>query len=71
MKITEKKAVTISYTLRNVGGDVLDQATTDRPLAYLHGVGMMLPAFEAALNQTKPTAALRTLLDNRFSEQVA
>jgi FKBP-type peptidyl-prolyl cis-trans isomerase SlyD len=50
MKITEKKAVTISYTLRNAGGDILDQATTDQPLAYLHGVGMMLPAFEAALH---------------------
>ncbi len=49
MKITEKKAVTISYTLKNEGGQILDQATTERPLAYLHGVGMMLPAFETAL----------------------
>lgn len=49
MKISEKKAVTVSYTLRNPEGQVLDQATTDQPLAYLHGVGMMLPAFEAAL----------------------
>lgn len=50
MKITEKKAVTISYTLKNAGGDILDQATTEQPLAYLHGVGMMLPAFEEALS---------------------
>lgn len=49
MKISGNKAVAISYTLRNAEGVILDQATTERPLAYLHGVGMMLPAFEAAL----------------------
>jgi FKBP-type peptidyl-prolyl cis-trans isomerase SlyD len=60
MKISGNKAVTISYTLRNAGGDILDQATTEQPLAYLHGVGMMLPDFEAALegktvgNMVKP-----------------
>ena len=52
MKITANKYVAVTYDL-NVGeGDereLMEKATVDRPLQFIYGMGMMLPAFEAAL----------------------
>lgn len=45
MKISENKFVSLAYTL-TVDGQVADQATAERPLEFVYGVGMLLPKFE-------------------------
>ena len=53
MKIEEKKVVTLQYDLyvdgENGQEEVMEKATADAPLVYCHGEGMMLPAFERAM----------------------
>lgn len=49
MQITADTVVSIDYTLRNDGGDVLDQSAPDSPLSYLHGHGNLIPGLESAL----------------------
>ncbi len=53
MKIEAKKVVTLQYDLY-VGGEngqeeLMEKATIEAPLVYCHGEGMMLPAFEEAM----------------------
>lgn len=45
MKISENKFVSLAYTL-TVDGRVVDQATAERPLEFVYGIGMLLPKFE-------------------------
>lgn len=49
MVIMKNKAVTISYVLRNSAGTLIEKTTPETPLAFLFGVGGMLPDFEAHL----------------------
>ena len=49
MKISNHKAVTVSYTLSNDSGAVLDSSNGREPLSYIHGTGGIIPGFEAAL----------------------
>lgn len=42
------KAVSLTYTIHEVGGGLLEQV--DTPVTYLHGSGRLLPKVEAALN---------------------
>ena len=53
MKISKDKYVAVTYDL-NVGeGDereLMEKATEERPLNFIFGMGMMLPAFEKALD---------------------
>ena len=52
MKIAKNKFVAVSYDL-NVGEndekELMERATTETPLKFIFGMGMMLPAFEDAL----------------------
>jgi len=48
MQISNDKFVGITYTL-TVDGKVADQATAERPLEFLFGMGMLLPKFEEYL----------------------
>ena len=41
--------VEISYTLYDEDGDVLDTASPDQPLAYVHGFGQIVPGLERAI----------------------
>ncbi len=50
MIIESKKVVTLNYTLKNDAGDVLDTSDGQGPLAYIHGVGMMIPGLETELS---------------------
>lgn len=45
MKISENKFVSLTYTL-TVDRQIADQATAERPLNFVYGVGMLLPKFE-------------------------
>ncbi|MDR3366552.1 MAG: peptidylprolyl isomerase [Prevotellaceae bacterium] len=46
MQISKNKVVSLSYQL-TVDGDVVDKATSQNPLSFIFGSGMLLPKFEA------------------------
>ena len=50
MVIANGKVVSIHYTLKNGAGEVLDSSSGAEPLAYLHGVGNLIPGLEQALD---------------------
>ncbi len=50
MVISKGKVVSIHYTLKNGSGEVLDSSSGGEPLAYLHGVGNLIPGLEQALD---------------------
>lgn len=59
LEISKNSMVTLTYDLRidDEQGEVIEQATTDRPLQFLYGAGTMLPKFEshlAGLKQGQP-----------------
>jgi FKBP-type peptidyl-prolyl cis-trans isomerase SlyD len=41
--------VTLAYTLFDDEGEVLDEASEEEPLSYLHGYGQIVPGLERAL----------------------
>ena len=52
MKISANKYVAVQYDLHVGEGEereLMERATAEVPLTYIHGLGMMLPAFEKAL----------------------
>jgi FKBP-type peptidyl-prolyl cis-trans isomerase SlyD len=49
MLISSHKVVHIHYTLTNESGEVLDSSRDDEPLAYIHGMGNIIPGLEEAL----------------------
>ena len=49
MQITKNAVVAIDYTLTSDEGEVLDTSTGHEPLAYLHGVGGIIPGLEREL----------------------
>jgi FKBP-type peptidyl-prolyl cis-trans isomerase SlyD len=49
MQIEKNTVATIDYTLTNPQGQVLDTSKGREPLAYLHGVGGIIPGLEKAL----------------------
>lgn len=50
MQIAAQKVVHIHYTLTNEEGEVLDSSIGQEPLAYIHGMGNIIPGLESALN---------------------
>ena len=53
MIVQKANVVAVSYEL-HVEGNLADNATADAPLQYIHGSGMLLPKFEAALEGKEP-----------------
>jgi FKBP-type peptidyl-prolyl cis-trans isomerase SlyD len=49
MQIANNKVVSIHYKLTNDDGDILDSSEGQEPLAYLHGLGNIIPGLESAL----------------------
>jgi len=51
MAITKNKMVSLTYDLRIDGkdGELIEQATTEKPLQFVYGAGIMLPKFEALI----------------------
>lgn len=53
MTIENNHAVTVGYKLQTVEANgekvFVEETTTENPLTYLHGVGMMIPKFEEEL----------------------
>jgi FKBP-type peptidyl-prolyl cis-trans isomerase SlyD len=48
-KIATNKVVTLSYTLRDDDGEVIDQSQDGSPLLYLHGARNIVPGLEEQL----------------------
>lgn len=59
--VGEGKAVSLTYTIRETGGDVLEQV--DTPVTYLHGSGRLLPKVEAALEGCRAGESVTVELD--------
>jgi FKBP-type peptidyl-prolyl cis-trans isomerase SlyD len=55
MEIQKNMMVTVTYDLMidDHEGEMIEQATADRPLKFLYGAGMMLPKFEEGLSGLK------------------
>ncbi len=51
--ISKGKVVSLAYTLKDDGGQVLDRAETTEPFSYLHGVGQIVNGLESALEGLK------------------
>ena len=49
MEITADRVVTIHYTLKNDGGEILDSSAGGEPLAYIQGHGNIVAGLEKAL----------------------
>ena len=49
MNIGKNKVATLTYTLKNDNGEVLDQADENSPFQYLHGAGGIIKGLETAL----------------------
>lgn len=51
MAISKNKMVSLTYDLRigSAEGEMIEQATAERPLTFIFGAGLMLPKFEALL----------------------
>jgi FKBP-type peptidyl-prolyl cis-trans isomerase SlyD len=49
MTISTNHVVSIHYTLTNDAGEILDSSTGNDPLAYIHGIGNIIPGLESAL----------------------
>ena len=49
MQVVKHSVVHIDYTLKNGNGDILDSSNGSDPLAYIHGIGNLIPGLEKAL----------------------
>ena len=49
MTISEKKVVLIHYTLKDNSGETLDSSEGNDPMAYIQGIGNLIPGLEEAL----------------------
>lgn len=49
MLVADEKVVYIHYTLTSDAGEVLDSSSGQEPLAYIHGLGNIIPGLEKAL----------------------
>lgn len=55
MEIRKNMMVSLTYDLRldGVDGEIIEQATSEKPLSFVFGAGTMLPKFEALLEGKK------------------
>lgn len=51
MKIGKNKMVSLTYDLHydDAAGELIEQATSEKPMSFVFGAGLMLPKFEEAL----------------------
>ena len=54
MKITNQTTVTVNYSVAEKGGEVLERTEPENPVVYLHGLEMMIPPVEEALEGKIP-----------------
>ncbi len=71
MKIEPNKHVALTYKLL-VDGEIVDEATTERPLEFIYGAGFLLPAFEENVRNLKTGDTFEFVLDakNGYGEKM-
>jgi FKBP-type peptidyl-prolyl cis-trans isomerase SlyD len=62
MKAAPHKVVTITYTLRDDAGQVLESSEGDEPLSYIHGAGNIVPGLERALEGKAAGESVRVVV---------
>lgn len=62
MQIAANTVVTMTYTLTNDQGDVLDQADASHPFAYLHGANNIIPGLENALTGKQANDSMKVTI---------
>lgn len=62
MQIAKDKVASLNYTLTNDAGQVLDSSEGRPPLAYVHGVGGLIPGLEKQLEGRVAGDSLRVRL---------
>jgi FKBP-type peptidyl-prolyl cis-trans isomerase SlyD len=50
MQISPNKVIGITYTLTLDSGEIADQATSEHPFVFIHGIGQTLEAFDQNLH---------------------
>jgi FKBP-type peptidyl-prolyl cis-trans isomerase SlyD len=67
MEIGKNMMVTVTYDLRvdDHDGEMIEQATSEKPLQFLYGAGMMLPKFEEGLSGLKQGEAFEIRLNQK------
>lgn len=60
--ISQDKAVTIHYAVKNPAGETLDKSSEDSPLAFIFGRGMLIPGLEKALEGKAASDELSTVV---------
>lgn len=63
MQITANTVVSLSYTLTNQQGDVLDQADQESPFMYLHGANNIITGLEKALENKQADDSLQVVIE--------
>ncbi|MEL7586357.1 MAG: FKBP-type peptidyl-prolyl cis-trans isomerase [Prolixibacteraceae bacterium] len=65
MAITKNKMVSLTYDLRvdGMNGELIEQATAEKPLTFVYGAGMMLPKFESLLEGLEEGRSFEINLD--------
>lgn len=61
--IAQNMVVSFHYTLKNDGGEVLDESSGDEPMMYLHGHDNIVPGLERKLTGRKVGDKLEVVVD--------
>lgn len=71
MKISQNKVASIEYTLTDDSGEVLDTSVGGEPLAYIHGMGNIIPGLEEALEGKEAGDSLKVSVapEDGYGEQ--
>jgi len=54
MQVDKNKVVLLSYELKVSSGEVVDEASSTDPFAFIHGIGQTLEAFDEKLKGLNP-----------------
>ena len=67
MEIRKNMMVSLTYDLRldGVDGEIIEQATSEKPLSFVFGAGTMLPKFEALLEGKKQGERFEIALESK------
>lgn len=61
-KIAANKVVTISYTLRDDDGEIIDSSDESNPLVYLHGATNIVPGLEEELEGAAQGDSIKAMI---------
>ena len=62
MTISKNKVVLIDYTLKDNDGNIIDSSHDGQPLAYIHGIGNLIPGLETVLDGKAVGDKIKTII---------